>query len=832
MDVAKFLDEIMSYPNYRGQIAHIEDIPAKPAVYGDLEEPLPPQIQKMLAEQGVESLYSHQADAINAVRAGENVVVVTAAASGKTLCYNIPILEKALHDPEMTALYLFPTKALAQDQLRRLLEQKEICPELPVISAYDGDLSKAARKKVQEQARIILTNPDMIHVNMLPNHPRWNRVLQNLQYIVIDELHMYRGIFGSHCANLFRRLNRICDHYGVNPQFICCSATIGNPLEHAGTLTHREMILIDNDGAPQAPKKFVFWNPGIKDSGTLQRFSGNVEGVELMADLIQRGIRTIAFTKNWSATELVLRYCREKLGRISPQLADKVSSYRGGYLPQERRDIEKRLFSGELLGVASTTALELGVDIGGLEACLIIGYPGTISATWQQAGRAGRADAESLVIMVGYDTQINQYVMNHPDYFFDKPHELALITPRNRYILGGQLACACHELPLSDEEAEGFGEDALPILSIMEEEGMVYRSQDGVWYFTGQQNPAYNVSLRNITSHSYTIVDRSNDDQVIGTIDQLSAYPVTHPEAIYFHNGESYFVEDLDLEKKMVIVRKVHTDYYTSPLGGRGVHQVDTLEDEKPLPGMGKVFFGEVTAHFNTGGYNKIQLWTRDVFDTRPVNLPPQILETMAYCLVPDDETVNRMLAAHRIIEDGVYGLGQTLMVITALFAHCYPLDVRYSQGDECITPWVPDYAMFIFDNYQGGLGFTESAYGVIEDVLETALSMISECECEDGCPSCVGFYLRPHIRHDPENWEGRVPDKEGALMLLHDFLGLEPYNPRPVSEKYRSWHQRMAEHEPAESAYREHGRQERNVELPEGLRLKLEKKMGKKAKL
>jgi DEAD/DEAH box helicase domain-containing protein len=591
------------------------------------------------------------------------------------------------------------------------------------------------------------------------------------------------------------------------------------------------MTLIDNDGAPQAPRKFIFWNPTAGDPEMRQLYSGNVEAVELMTRLIQSGTRTIAFTKNWSATELVLRYCREKLRRISPGLAEKVSSYRGGYLPQERRDIERRLFSGELLGIASTTALELGVDIGGLEACLIIGYPGTISATWQQAGRAGRGEEESLVVFVGYDTQINQYIMNHPEYFFGKPHELALITPSNHYILGGQLACACHELPLTDEEAEGFGAGALSILSIMEEEGMVHQS-NSAWYYTGQHNPAYSVSLRDITSHNYTIVDRSDNDNVIGTIDQISAYPVAHPEAIYFHNGESYFVEDLDLERKMVLVKKVDVDYYTSPLGGRGVKIVDTVEDEKDLPGLGKVFFGEVTAHFNTGAYNKIKLWTRQVFDTRPVNLPPQILETMSYWLIPDDGTVKRLIGAGRIINDAMYGLGQALMVVTALFAHCYPLDVRYSPGRECITPGIPDHAIFIFDNYQGGLGFTERAYGVIGDVLETTLSMISECECEDGCPSCVGFYLRPHIRHDPENWEGRVPDKEGALMLLHEFLGLRHYIPKPFSERYLSWRQRMAKHEPRESVYRTYRREVRNPPLPEGLRLKLEKRMGKKAKL
>lgn len=827
MDVSKFLDEIIGDPRYRGQVVHIEHIPSRPAIYGELDEPLTPQVQEILARQDIESLYTHQAEAINSVRAGKDIVVVTGAASGKTLCYNIPILETALRDPKMTALYLFPTKALAQDQLRRLLEQRELCPEIPVISTYDGDTSKSARKKTQSETKIILTNPDMLHVNMLPNHPRWSRFFQNLRYVVIDELHTYRGIFGSHCSNLFRRLNRICRHYDNSPQFICCSATIGNPMEHARNLTGRDMTLIDNDGSPRAFKEFIFWNPAIANPETLERYSGNVEAVDLMLRLIQRGIRTIVFTKNWSSTELILKYCRERLQSISPQLAETVSAYRGGYLPQERRDIEKRLFSNELIGIASTTALELGIDINGLEACIITGYPGTISATWQQAGRVGRRDEESLVVLVGYDTQINQYIMNHPEYLFDKPHELALITPSNHYILGGQLACACHELPLTDKEAKGFGEDALSILSIMEDEKMVYHSNN-VWYYTGECNPAYRVSLRNITSHTYTIIDRSDNDKVLGTIDQISAYPIAHPEAIYFHSGESYYVDELDLERKLVLVRKVDVDYYTNPLGGRGVKIVNTVEQEKELSGRGKVFFGEVTAHFNTCAYQKIKLWTREVIAERPVNLPPQILETMAYWLIPDEETVRRMISAGRIIDDGIYGLGQALMVVTALFAHCYPLDVRYSPGRECITPGIPAHAMFIFDNYQGGLGFTEHAYDVIDEVLETTLAMISECECEDGCPSCVGFYLRPYLPHDPENWEGRIPDKEGALMLLHDFLGLEPYVPRPFSER----RVQLTRFAPQEDEFRRQSRESRNQPLPPSLKAKLEKKLGKNVKL
>ncbi len=407
------------------------------------------------------------------------------------------------------------------------------------------------------------------------------------------------------------------------------------------------------------------------------------------------------------------------------------------------------------------------------------------------AGRAGRGNEPALIVLIGYDTPINQYIMNHPEYLFDKQNEKALIAPENHYILSGQLACACYELPLTDDETQEYGENAQAILNIMEEEQILHYSKSA-WYYIGQNPPAYEVSLRNITSHSYTIIDLSNSDQVIGTVDQISAYPLLHPEAIYYHNGESYYVEQLDLERKMALVRKTDVDYYTNPLGGRGVKTVDHIESEKPLPGKGKAFFAEVTAEFNTFAYQKIKLWTREVFDERAVNLPPQTLETIAYCLVPLDETIIRMKSAGRMVYEGVYGLGQALMLTTALFANCYPLDVRYSPGWECITPGIHKCSIFIFDNYQGGLGFTEYAYEKIEDLLHTTLKMISECKCDDGCPSCVGFYLRAFLPHDPENWEGYLPDKEGALMLLHDYLGLEPYMPEPFSEKARSWRERV----------------------------------------
>ncbi len=795
MDATGFLEELEQSESYRGQIAHVEDIPGRAARYGELGDRLPSLLRQMLEAQGYGRLYTHQAQAVEAARRGESVVVVTGTASGKTLCYTIPILENTIREPEATALYLFPTKALAQDQLRRLREYQQMGEGLGPIATYDGDTARSTRSRVRDECTIILSNPDMLHVNILPTHPKWQRFLANLRYIVVDEVHAMRGIFGSHCANLFRRLNRLCERYGSAPTYICCSATIANPREHAELLTERSMALIDDDGAPRGPRKFVFWNPPIVDELTQYRRSGNVEAVELMAELIARGVRTIGFAKNWTSAELLCRYLGDSLRRVDPSRAGKVTSYRGGYLPSERREIEERLFSGELLGVTSTTALELGIDVGGLEASVIVGYPGTISSTWQQAGRAGRGEGESLAVLVAYDTAINQYLMHHPGYFFGKPSEVALISPENYHVLTGQLACAAAEAPIGEDEAGRFGELAEPVLGVMEQERMVRRVKRR-WYYAEPGKPAFKVSLRNITSHTFSIVDVTDpgNEVIIGTIDQMSAYPILHPEAIYVHRGETYFVEELDLEQKRALVHKTKVDYYTTPLGGRGVAIIHNVEARKELPG-GEVWFGEVDCHFNTGAFDKIRFWTREPFERKPVNLPPQVLNTYAYWIIPRSETLRRLSDLRRLWREADYGLGQALMLITAVFAHCYPLDVRYSEAPDASQTQAhgfEPYATFIFDNYQGGMGYAEKAFGQIEDVIRATLSHIEGCGCEDGCPLCVGFYLRPLIRHDPENTEGWIPDKEAALVVLHDVLGLPAYEPRPPSERLRTWRERV----------------------------------------
>ena len=900
MDVTAYLEELTQARGYRGQIAHVEALPAREARYTEPGEPLPEALAEALRRaQGVERLYTHQVQALEAARRGEHVCVVSGTASGKSLCYNLPILEQCLTDPEACALYLFPTKALAQDQLRHLRDLHAQCPELPLAQAYDGDLSQGARQKVRQSARLVLSNPDMLHVNILPSHPRWNRLLANLRYVVVDEIHALRGIFGSHCAHLFRRLVRLARRYQARdarePQFICCSATIGNPREHAEALIGHDVTLIEEDGSPQGRRFFVFWNPPVMDTLTQRRRSAHVEAVELLTGLVRMGCRAIAFTKWWGSTELVARYARDSLEKEG--LEALVESYRGGYLASHRREVEKRLFEGDLRAVVSTNALELGVNIGGLEAALIVGFPGTISATWQQAGRAGRGAEDSVAILVAYDTAINQYVMNFPGYFFTRQNEKALVAPRNRHILAQQLACACHELPLSrrelpafvvgkvaghlptrdieallkrqqaalrahstpglegpkdapeadvtsverpagapvfEDEADEALAEAETILGLMQDEGLVKHS-GGRWYYTETSKPAYRVSLRAITRHNYSIVDVTDRDHetVIGEVDQITAYPLLHPEAIYFHGGEQYYVERLDLERHRAEVRRVNVDYYTSPWGGRGVGIIHNVEERAEFPG-GEVWFGDVQCHFNTDAYDKIRLWTRRAFERRPVSLPPQILETVAYWVNPTPQTTDRILSAGRDPHAGRYGLGQALMVTTALFASCDPLDVRTSSASdaECGRWGCSPYSAFIFDNHQGALGFTELAFSRIEELLETTLSLIEECPCEDGCPFCVGFYLRPTLPHDPENSEGAIPDKAAALMILHDVLGLAPYEPKPGTGNGWQWRRRVQSTEGAEPGGVAEATPGAAEELPEHVKGQIRRRLGKGGKL
>lgn len=776
MKVERILQELLNSRDYRGQAVAMRQLPAREAVYSEPQGGILPDLRMALVEMGIEQLYTHQAKAIDTVKAGSNVVIVTSTASGKTLCYNLPVLEALLKDPTSKALYIFPTKALAQDQLQGLLRWQSLIPGLPLrAGTYDGDTPRDLRRKLREEGNVILTNPDMLHGAILPHHPSWGHFFANLRFIVIDEIHTYRGIFGSNVANVLRRLARICRHYQANPQFICCSATIRNPTGLASHLTGQEMTLVDNDGSPKGQKHFLLWNPPLLSDG-LQRRSANAEAKELMVRLVKQRIQTITFTRARVVAELIYRYVREELGRYGKSLANSVRAYRGGYLPEERRAIERQLFSGELLGVSCTNALELGIDIGSLDACLMVGFPGTMASVWQQAGRAGRQSDDSLVILIGHNNPIDQYLMQHPDYFFGQSPESAIIDPDNPYIVLGHLRTAAFELPIRVDEETDFGPLAPALLDILgEDRQLVYRGDR--WFWTGRGYPADDVNLRNMTENTYTIVDTTGEHSVIGSTDELSAFMQLHTEAVYIHEGDTYFVSELNLTQKVAYVHRAELDYYTQAITDRRVQVVDT-EIEKDVAD-GKVRFGEVSVTYITYMFKKIKFYSQDSIGFGKVSLPPSTLETCAFWLSPSLETLARTRQWGRNPQEGLLGIANVITAVLPLYAMCDSMDIG-SVVDSSNTG-VP--TVFVFDRFPGGIGYAGKGYELIGEILEACLELIQECSCSGGCPSCVGSPLPPYMATDPDSdVKGTIPDKEAALLILHDLLGREPYTPEPLA--------------------------------------------------
>jgi DEAD/DEAH box helicase domain-containing protein len=770
MTIAEFLERIQRDGDYRGQIAHVETIPARSAVYGRLARPLAEPVRAALAAAGIDRLYSHQVEAIDGVRSGRNVVVVTGTASGKTLCYNVPVLETLLADPSAKALYLFPTKALAQDQLKALARLAHLDPGLADLvrtGTYDGDTTRHTRRKLRDEGNVILSNPDMLHAGILPYHPKWNRFLKDLRYVVVDEIHTYRGIFGSNVANVLRRLRRVCEHYGSNPQFVCSSATIANPRELAERLTGLPFSVVDDDGSPRGTKHFVLWNPPFLDSTKMERRSSNVEGHWLMAQLIAEGFQTIAFGRARVVAELIYRYAKDSLERIKPEYARKIRPYRGGYLPEERREIERQLFSGELMGVASTNALELGIDVGSLDAAVIVGFPGTIASTWQQAGRAGRTSDESLSVLVGYNDPIDQYLMRNGSYFFRQTPENAVIDAENKYILAKHLRCAAFELPVTAADEALFGELTEPIVRVLEEMNEL-KALDGSYYWSSTESPARTVNLRTISDHTYTIVDVARGNAVIGVVDGVSALELVYPEAIYLHEGETYFVRELDLEQKVAYVEKKEVDYYTQPVLDSAI-RVGEVSAEKSWRGN-RVVFGDADVTWVTSAFKKIKFYQLDSIGWCDLDLPPFHLPTKALWLVPSPVVMAEVRAAGKNPVEGLVGIRNVAISVLPLFSMCDRRDIGgIVESSNTGSP-----TMFLYDRFEGGLGFVETGYDRIEELLEACLSLVSECGCEEGCPSCVGLpILRPPIQQDPDAGGGwPIPDKESARLLLTGMLG------------------------------------------------------------
>jgi DEAD/DEAH box helicase domain-containing protein len=776
MNVADFFAQVVREQYYQSQIAHVEVLPARPARYGKVPGGLRPAVQAVLARQEITHLYSHQAEAIGHLREGHNVVIVTGTASGKTLCYNLPVLEALLADPQATMLYLFPTKALAQDQLRALGKLRDPEQGLTFLAGtYDGDTPQTLRRKLRDGANVILTNPDMLHQGILPQHGRWNRFFTHLRYIVIDEVHAYRGVFGSHLANVMRRLKRVCRHYGSSPQIICCSATIANPQEHAARIAGEPMEVVSNDGSPRGPKRFVLWNPPpLRDAAwgdnTDWRVGGDRrsplwEGVHLMTSLVRQGVQTIAFVRTRLAAELIFRNSRDLLRPVSPRLAEAVHAYRGGYLPEERREIERRLVGREILGVASTNALELGIDIGSLDACLLVGYPGAIASLWQQAGRAGRGREESLIVLIGQNSPIDQYLMAHYQYLFAQSPEHAVIDPDNPHITVGHLRCATHELPLADEEAPGFGGYAEPVLELLEEDNWV-KHIDGRWYWASREYPAAQVNLRNISGPVYTIQEEREGERVIGTMDEVSALSQLHTHAVYLHGADTYLVTHLDIEQKIAHVERQDLDYYTQSIQASQI-QVDEAEEQADALGCG-ASFGDVTVTTTIPMFKKIRFHSRESLGYEKLELPPQLLETVAMWLVPPEAAVRALAERKLVVGEALIGLANLLVEVAPMFVLCDPRDV----GTVVDASALGKDALFLYDRYPGGMGYARRCLDHVEEILRTMNDVLSQCGCEDGCPSCVGSAVPAFALTDLDSAvRDRIPSKQGARLLLARLL-------------------------------------------------------------
>ncbi len=759
MDTSAFLHYLTAQPTYSGQIAHIEHIPAREANCAGLDKPLVGGLQDCLNEHGLLPLYTHQAEAINYARQGRNVMVSTSSASGKTLCYNIPVLESIFTERGSRALYLFPTKALAQDQLRNLREL--FCPGLfhvEEFATFDGDTPQAERAGIRKRARVILTNPDMLHVGILPNHQSWSRLLRHLRYVVVDEAHIYRGVFGSHVACVLRRLRRLCQLYGSNPQFICCSATIANPSQHTERLVGLPFEIVDNDGSPQGSKDFVFWNPPIIDEAGSVRRSPNSEATNLFTELESRNIRSLTFARTRRLTELIYTYSRHRLAQANPALAKQIKPYRAGYLPQERRQIEQELFSGQLLGVVATTALELGIDIGDLEATVLTGYPGSIASTWQQAGRSGRGRGKSLSFLIALDNPLDQYFMRHPDFFFQKSFENALVNPGNPYILKAHLLCAAWESPLNSDDESFFGSLLAQERAELERQGIL-RERSDRWYLSPAIGyPAQSINIRSTSGGNFAIIDTSTDS-LLETVEASVAFSQIHPGAIYLHQGESYLVTKLDLANRTAYAEPTTVLYYTQAKEITDLCIVRVTCDKSC--GQAKVYLGEVEVTTTVVGFKKKAQFTEEVIGEEPLDLPPQHFPTVALWFDLPPEAIARLVKAQLDFAGGLHATEHAAIAILPLFALCDRNDIGGVS-----TPFHPDTGraqIFIYDAYPGGIGIAEKGFDLVGELWQATLKAITECPCQEGCPSCI---------QSPKCGNNNKPlDKKAAQMLLEGLL-------------------------------------------------------------
>ena len=775
----EILNRLRADNRFMENVRAIREIPAREGRFSSFPSWLDPAIIRVLQARGIRELYSHQAEAAELVRAGRDIVLVTPTASGKTLCYNLPVLQRILEEPETRALYIFPTKALAQDQMHEMMGLiSDLRADIRTFT-YDGDTPDDARQAIRKQGHVVITNPDMLHAGILPHHTKWQKLFANLQYVVIDELHVYRGVFGSHLTNVIRRLRRICRFYGREPIFICCSATVANPAEHADRLLERKTVLIEKSGAPASAKTFMLLNPPVVNRELGIRQSALTPTRRTASLLIRNGIQTIVFTTSRLNVEILTKYLKDEFSGRIPAQDSLVTGYRGGYLPNLRRQIESGLREGKITCVVSTNALELGIDIGDLEACIMAGYPGSIASTWQQAGRAGRRAGHSLAIMVAKSSPIDQFIVENSDYFFTRSPEYCRVNPDNLLILLHHLKCAAFELPF--EKGECFGNENLEeLLDYLEEKGVLHKVNNR-WHWSAESYPADEISLRSVNPENVVVVDttEAGSHRVIAEVDWDSAFTAVHDEAIYMVESQQYHVDKLDLDRKKAYVRKVDVDYYTDAMTYNHVRVIDNFKSKRDREII--VEHGEVQVVRKVIGYKKIKFYTAENVGYGDVVLPEKDMHTTSYWFTIPKAFLERLPYTRAEIIDGLSGLAYSLHHLAAmhLMADIRDLDrcigdksgewfVRYGAGGRRITKGEPngagglqnaipsvkdvqmdafDPTLFIYDAYPGGIGFSDQLFALHDRLLDSARHLIAGCHCESGCPSCVGPVLEVGVR-------------------------------------------------------------------------------------
>jgi DEAD/DEAH box helicase domain-containing protein len=753
----------------------IRHFPAREAQWADFQAWVHPDLAAAYAAKNIRRLYTHQGAAAEAVHAGKNVVIVTPTASGKTLCYNLPVLNAVLENSDTRALYLFPTKALAQDQLAELHDLNQRLENRFGVFTYDGDTPGDARKAIREKSHIVLTNPDMLHTGILPHHTRWTRLFENLRYVVIDELHTYRGVFGSHLCNVLRRLRRIASFYGRELQFICCSATIANPGELASRLLETEVEVLNSNGAPSAEKTFVFYNPPVVNRALGIRRSYINESSRVAQEFLNHDLQTMVFSNSRLQTEILLTYLQQANPRL-PGKPETIRGYRGGYLPGERREIERGLRDGKIRGVVSTSALELGIDVGSLDTVVMAGYPGTIAATWQRAGRAGRRSGSSCAVLVASSSPLDQFIVRNPDYFFGNTPEHAFIQPDNLEILINHLKCAAFELPI--KPGEQFGDVDLPDLCARLAEAGFFHLAGENYHWTHEAYPADTISLRSVTSDNFVIIDITGAPNVIGEIDFPSALVFVHEKAIYIHGGQQYHVEHLDFKERKAYVKQVDVDYYTDAVRYTQVRVLETaatskssadhsiiLSDAKDLnvnaaTDVSLHSHGDVLVRSQVVGFKKIKFFTNENIGAGNLELPENEMHTTSYWITLERPLLESLPFSVSERQSGMFGLLHALESVATLLLMCDRRDLGTAIGERPPAPGgsgaelqpiqMEDMAsanakeffepnLYLFDAYPGGIGFSEPLFRTHDLLVQKTRELIAACTCEQGCPSCVG---------------------------------------------------------------------------------------------